>query len=73
MTMKEPSMEKELTGDALAVFKEAKREYHFRPKILECPNPEDCEELHNEGPVAEHHHYGCECQDCMRHYWSLKH
>lgn len=44
----------------------------WEPKIIECPDPENCEELHNEGPEAEHHHYGCECNDCMRYYWSLK-
>jgi len=33
-----------------------------------CVNDE-CERLHNETG----HHYGCECGECMREYWMLKH
>lgn len=33
-----------------------------------CPD-EECDRLHNENG----HHYGCECSECMREYWMLKH
>ncbi|MHC4372424.1 MAG: hypothetical protein ACYSW8_32885, partial [Planctomycetota bacterium] len=38
------------------------------PKERTCPDPENCQELHNE----TEHHYGCECGDCMYEYWLLK-
>jgi hypothetical protein len=34
----------------------------------DCGNV-NCERLHNETG----HHYGCECSECMREYWMLKH
>lgn len=47
----------------------------WTPKIIECPNPENCDELHNEawslggedgiGADCSNHHSDCECQDCM--------
>lgn len=50
----------------------------WKPIILKCPDPENCEELHNELPLWMEqegiaHHYGCECNECMRFYWYLKH
>ena len=41
----------------------------WRPTIIECPDPESCDEFHNETG----HHYSCECDDCMFEYWMLKH
>jgi len=38
-------------------------------KPIECPDPETCEELHNENG----HHYECECSECLYEYWVLKH
>ena len=33
---------------------------------------EDCILLHNDLLTDEHHHYGCECSDCLLFYWRLK-
>jgi hypothetical protein len=41
----------------------------YVPEFKPCPDPEECEEMHNEST----HHYGCECRDCMQEYWLLKH
>ncbi len=38
-----------------------------------CPDPENCQEMHNEAePGEEEHHYGCECGWCQYLMWSLK-
>jgi hypothetical protein len=45
------------------------------PKYLPCPDPEGCDELHNEcseGCADGEHHYGCECRCCMHYYWTMK-
>ena len=41
---------------------------------LICPDPENCQEHHNEADPAsdEEHHYGCECGWCQYVMWSLK-
>lgn len=45
---------------------------HPYPHIIECPNPETCNELHNEDIGQGEHHYGCECERCVYIYWTLK-
>lgn len=42
----------------------------YQPKILTCPDPENCDEWHNDedSHPGETHHYGCECDDCMAYY-----
>jgi len=43
------------------------------PNVIPCPDPETCDELHNdELPNGEIHHYGCECEDCVEFYRRLK-
>ena len=41
---------------------------------LICPDPENCQEQHNEADPAtsEEHHYGCECGWCLYVVWTLK-
>lgn len=48
--------------------------YMTYPCILICPHhgDEDCDVEHNPLPGYEYHHYGCECDGCVRWYWSLK-
>ncbi len=47
----------------------------YKPEYKLCPDPEHCDELHNEVFDSDDtpHHYGCECDGCMRFYWLLKH
>lgn len=45
--------------------------------IIVCSNPENCNEHHCERPLGMEndgveHHYGCECEECIEYYRSLK-
>ena len=45
------------------------------PYIAICTHDDDeeeCPKEHNPLPGYEHHHYGCECDGCVRWYRSLK-
>lgn len=41
-------------------------------RVMLCPNPNTCEEKHNQSPGNSEHHYGCCCLDCLRFYLTLK-
>lgn len=45
------------------------------PQVLRCPlgnvEEDECGVQHNPEPGYEDHHYGCECDGCVRWYWLL--
>ena len=49
------------------------KEIYPYPHIDVCRDPETCTKLHNEDIGQGEHHYGCECTDCIRVYWFMKH
>lgn len=42
------------------------------PRMLLCLNGDECQEEHNPLPGYEDHHYGCDCDGCLRWYWTMK-
>lgn len=48
--------------------------YRYGGYVLECTceNIDECEEEHNQRPGNEGHHYGCDCDECLNFYRTLK-